>query len=320
MIRKLLRCSPKRLRIKIIFHFLGVCKYSWERVVTIRDFRMKLDIGTYMGRLLFAYRDLYERNELDYVAAHLKRGDICFDVGANQGIYSLLMGKVVGDSGHVFAFEPQLIQYKNLIQNLDLNNLENVTVVKAALGSCEGTATLYHDENDGGAALKRPGNPTGSFEQVFVTTLDAFCNSRNFERIDFIKVDVEGAELEFLKGAENCIRTCRPYILMEIGPEGLARFNAKPRDIFEFLARFGYKPFDLAPDISEISRAREIDTLTDVLFTTDVRCSATAPAARKHSAQSSASRPVVNLSGTSPASYTAAPADKNQDMNLPFDA
>jgi FkbM family methyltransferase len=264
-----------RLRAKTVFCLLNILKPASNVVVHIRGFAMKLDLGMYMGRLLFAYRQVYEQHELDYLADHLDKGDVCIDVGANQGIYTLLMAHTVGNNGRVIAFEPAEYQYKRLAENLALNNLKNVTPIKAALGSCAGTATLYHDKNDGGGALKVPGNPAGSCEQVTVTTLDEFCARQYIKHIDFIKVDVEGAELEFLKGAEQSILKSRPIILMEIGPDGLARFNAGPPDVMDFLARLSYGPYDLTDNMRKINPHEEFRRVTNVLFVPNVSADGT---------------------------------------------
>lgn len=270
------------MRAKMTLWFLDILKPKSNVVVHIRGFRMKLDLDTYMGRLLFAYRQVYEQHELDYLTSHLNKGDVCIDVGANQGIYTLLMAQVVGNNGHVIAFEPAEHQYKHLAENLALNNRQNVIPVKAALGSCVGTATLYHDKNDGGGALQVPGNPTGSCERVTVTTLDGYCDRQGIESIDFIKVDVEGAELEFLRGAQQSIFKSRPIILMEIGPDGLARFNAASHDVMDFLARLKYTPFDLTDNMREIGPREEFSSVKNVLFVPNVSLNGTPDVKRRY--------------------------------------
>jgi FkbM family methyltransferase len=239
-----------------------------EKRVMFRGAYLNAQLGSHMGRVIYAYGDLYEELEIQCALNLLNKGAVCFDIGANIGIYTLVLSNAVGFEGKVFAFEPTHHAYRELIRNLEANNARNVTPLRAAVGSInQDRTTIYHDRlNDGGAALKPPRNP-GESEPVTMVTLDTFCMEKGIARVDFIKVDIEGAELEFLKGAVCVLEKSRPVLLMEIGPEGLARFGASPNEIFAFLEKFGYRARDPGHKLQIIRRGDEITRIKNVLFT-----------------------------------------------------
>lgn len=129
---------------------------------------------------------------------HIREDDVVFDVGANNGIFSCLAGLVVGNKGRVYAFEP-LKKYADLIRkNVVLNNLRNVVVIEKALGENKGMARM-----DGISIVGEGGN-------IPVITLDAFVQENKIEKIDFLKMDVEGFERKVFLGGLNSLRNFKP--------------------------------------------------------------------------------------------------------------
>jgi FkbM family methyltransferase len=150
---------------------------------------------------------------------------VCLDVGANIGYWSKMLAEVL-HVGKVFAFEPDPATFKILQRNCELNT--NVEIIEAALGSQKGTLSLYLDPSDSG-------DSTGNYVQgrdkvdVELLTLDAFIVERGINRIDFLKVDIQGGEIDFFKGADLTIKTMRPLILVEIMSDtykGISQFVA----------------------------------------------------------------------------------------------
>jgi FkbM family methyltransferase len=164
----------------------------------------------FIGGALERYGEYVER-ELDLLLSHVVEGSVVVEVGANIGCDTVALARKVGSTGRVFAFEPQRIIYQMLCANLAINGIWNVLAERAALGSAPGLLRVPPVDyskpgNFGGVALQDQGA-----EPVQVLTLDAY----QLERCDLIKIDVEGMELEVLKGAAGTISRTRPAIYCE---------------------------------------------------------------------------------------------------------
>jgi FkbM family methyltransferase len=145
----------------------------------------------------------------------------CFDVGANIGLYSLGLSSLA-PRGRVFAFEPSPGSAEFLSANLRTNEAENVEVFAAALADHEGTIS-FHDVPffTAGSFTAEEGSWLGSdavgstLVEVPCTTLDAFVKEHAVERVDVVKIDVEGAELAVLEGGTATLAAHRPTVVME---------------------------------------------------------------------------------------------------------
>jgi FkbM family methyltransferase len=153
-------------------------------------------------------------------------GGIMLDIGANVGTHTLVYAR---NATHVFAFEPQTLVYHNLCANLLLNNVKNVTPVLCALGATAGYMQMKsfspHEDNcPAGASLGRGDS------LVPVRPLDAL----EIPKVDFIKIDVEGYELEVLQGATATLKRSHPTLYIEMhSPELIKR-------VPEFMQSLGY--------------------------------------------------------------------------------
>jgi len=178
-------------------------------------FRMRLKWQDHTEFVLGTY-------EPEFVRALRKRvraGDICIDVGGNLGYYCLLMASLVGSRGRVITFEPVAENIAVLRENIGLNQLKNVELVNCALGAQQGTMQLIRSEEGSVSATPsvRGYAVAGarSTVDVPVNTLDAFLEERKICPT-LVKIDVEGAELDVLRGAVNCLRDARPTVLVEV--------------------------------------------------------------------------------------------------------
>jgi FkbM family methyltransferase len=149
----------------------------------------------------------------------LAAGDNVIDAGANIGFFSILAANLVGDYGQVFSFEPVAEANAILKNNIKLNNCRNIEVIEKALGETEGEAQFYIDGDglfEGSSFVIKPQNNAGEGRRIMQTTVDEFVFGRNLDRVDFIKVDIEGAERYMLKGAEKTIKKFKPKIAIRI--------------------------------------------------------------------------------------------------------
>lgn len=158
---------------------------------------------------------------------------VCIDVGANIGLYSLALA-AVAPQGRIYAFEPSPGTFDYLCQNVEENGLANVESFKLALGdSSEGTVH-FHDipfftagsfSVDDGSFLTAEVLGSNFFEAA-ATTLDAFIAEHGIDRVDLIKIDVEGAELSVLDGAKDTLSTMQPKVVLEFNSFGFTLHQA----------------------------------------------------------------------------------------------
>lgn len=169
----------------------------------------------FVGRSFDLYGEFSE-GEVSLFRQYVKENDFVLDVGANIGAHTLALSHIVGRTGHVWAFEPQAIVYQQLVANLALNSITNVTAEHAGLARSDtlmAVPRLDHDRlnNYGGIRLEPlvEGQPS---EAVFVKRLDSYAN---FDVLHFAKIDVEGMEYDVLQGAAETIMRCKPVLYVE---------------------------------------------------------------------------------------------------------
>jgi FkbM family methyltransferase len=186
-------------------------------------------------------RGYFGRNkevELSVLKKIINKGDIVIDVGAHHGIYTYQLKRLVGKKGTIYGIEPQYELYQYL--NLAFKKSKNVILINAAAYNINSTQKLYtpiHNDSlaTGGASLKKQ-DVQNSVTSVNTITID----SLNLNRCNFIKIDVEGGELNVLEGSLSTIRKFHPILLIEID------FNLSGKDLTQTLSvlqSFKYKPY-----------------------------------------------------------------------------
>lgn len=156
--------------------------------------------------------DLEVRRWMD---RYIKPGMIVLDVGANFGFFSLIMSRLVGPAGRVFAFEPEPGFCERLRKHIEINSIENVTVKPFALWNVSAVLPLIKEGPPyfSSARVHSSTDVPDSAHSVMCKSLDDIWD---WERLDFIKIDVDGCELEVLCGASILIGKYRPIIVVEI--------------------------------------------------------------------------------------------------------
>jgi tRNA (mo5U34)-methyltransferase len=194
----------------------------------------------------------FEKTELRFVEKLLRPGMIVLDIGAHHGLYSLLASKVVGRKGRVIAIEPSPRERRRLARHLRVNRCSNVHIESCAIGSESGPAEFFvvNGACDWGNSLRAP-LVLGSTHQVRVEvrSIDDVLHRLGINRVDFLKIDIEGAELEALRGAARLLRgPARPAMLIEVQDLRTQPWGHRARDIVEHLSSLEYRWFALAPD------------------------------------------------------------------------
>lgn len=184
----------------------------------------------------------YEPDTVRVLLDLLKPGAVFLDIGAAFGQYSLLASGAVGHTGRVFAFEPEPVSYAWLCENIQRNDLRNVTPVQLALGNQKGSLELFlgSPDNLGTTSLRRQYNYTGRSVSVPVLPLDEYLRAAGVTHVDVVKMDVEGAEHLVLRGAGSLL-AMRPTIIIEFEETNQSRFDYSCRALAQSLHDFGYR-------------------------------------------------------------------------------
>ncbi len=181
----------------------------------------------------------YEPDVTDIISKIVVKGDVCLDIGANIGWYTTLMQKLVGENGKVYAFEPVPVSFSMLERNTKLNSLSaNISINNIALGETEEETEIYLFENlpDGHASLAKCGGEKYKTFKIQMVTLDSFIEKNEIGEINFIKADIEGAELTMLKGAKKIFEQSRPPMLeIEMALATTCKFGYLPNDLIEYI-------------------------------------------------------------------------------------
>lgn len=172
---------------------------------------------------------------MSFLQSHLSKDSVVFDVGANIGPISLALSKICS-SGRVYSFEPGDKLFDYLTHNTKSNQISNIEPVQLALTNYEGEISFSYTEKFGGGSFTSNQVREGSVETVECSTLDYFLSANQIERLDLIKIDVEGSELRVLEGSKETIRSLKPDLIVECNFHTLKRIgHATPDDLLEML-------------------------------------------------------------------------------------
>jgi FkbM family methyltransferase len=189
----------------------------------------------------------YETPIQEAIASSLSEGDVFYDVGANVGFFSLIAARAVGPAGCVYAFEPVPENAATIKRNVELNGLNVVDTLPFAVGAASREATLLLARHIGGAALASAGEPPDMRGAITVTVvgLDDIVAERRLRPPSIVKIDVEGGELDVLRGMPIILRERRPMLIYEIDDATPLGLEQKARDIADYLTSASYTTFPL---------------------------------------------------------------------------
>ena len=265
---ELLLHAPQRLRSLRNFPVLG----SWIHLVSHRVLPMdekvwaRIENGPAQGLWL----ELNPRTGQNYLRGdteqtvqkvlveHLRPGMVFYDLGANIGLFTLLAARLVGDSGKVFSFEPDPDNAARLRRNIQRNGFANVTIVEQGIWSNTAKLNFMKSGADSpdhgiGKFVATENGPGGTLTQC--VSLDDFTQVSSVPPPDALKCDVEGAEVEALRGGAQLLQSRHPWIICEMHSE------ANRRSATELLVSFGYAVAALDGDHVLAARAPAISSL-----------------------------------------------------------
>jgi len=210
---------------------------------------MELDLFDHVQAWIYFFGS-YESPLVDYFTGALSAGMVFADIGAQVGQFTLLASKLVGDKGHVHAFEPSPKTVRLLQRNMLLNGFTNITVHEMALADTACEAELYLPKGDSlgtniGSNSLRPRESWKETAAVSVAVQRLDDVFREQTRLDVIKIDVEGAELSVIRGARETILRFRPVIAFEAEESNTSAFGYTTCDLKKEIEALGYDLFRL---------------------------------------------------------------------------
>jgi FkbM family methyltransferase len=242
------------------FHVLGEERFEWLRA-SYMAIRIKA------GRIQVA--------ELALLPEVVRPGDVVIDVGANYGLFSFRLARLVGETGRVFAFEAVPATIKALRHVLKWTGVSStVEVVEAGASDADGDVVMAITRRADGIPERGTAwsSPAGAMSPEVLTRLQAELGGPTVRmtRLDsaiprdadvaFIKTDIEGADLFALRGARELITRSCPTLLMEVSSDSLSRHGLRREDLQDYLDRHGYFTYRYLPNHRlERARATEID-------------------------------------------------------------
>jgi FkbM family methyltransferase len=215
-----------------------------------------------LEKALFIY-GTYEEGTLNIMNNILKEGNFFIDIGANIGLMSLHAAKIISGSGRVLSFEPLPNTYDMLLKNIKLNNFGNIEAVNIAIGSTNGTVDIFDNIaiNRGASSLLKLTHIESS-HKIPIKRLDDYLEEHQCSsNIDCIKIDVEGWELEVLKGANATLSGPNAPICIVECSTLHPMYGGNSQDIYTFLRKINsYRIFRLARGKERPSRLLEIES------------------------------------------------------------
>ena len=202
--------------------------------------RLFVDLSTGMCETLFFLGE-YERAVTRTIHMVVESGDVCLDAGANFGWYTTLLHQLSGPSGAVYAFEPVPNVFAGLRKNVGLlQDASNVYINNLALGDAPGRVKMHVFAGlpNGHTSLSTMGRTDYAIVETEMVTLDSYLEKQRLRQIDFVKIDIEGAELMLLKGATKLFKQKVPPIFMiEMALGTTKGFGYLPNDLVVFLRK-----------------------------------------------------------------------------------
>lgn len=190
----------------------------------------------------------FETDELKYLSVNLPNNAVVLDIGANTGFFSLMLA-AMSNSNHVHSFDPIKINTNLLTVSKDINKLNNITINQTCVGDRDGVVEFSVASDSAYSSIIDSGRKAELEKAIYpICKLDTYIEKKNIEKIDFIKLDVEGAEKLVLLGANNIFKeiNLRPKLLMiELFDLNLKQFGTSIKEVINIMMLHKYNPYIL---------------------------------------------------------------------------
>jgi FkbM family methyltransferase len=201
---------------------------------------IELDLCDYIQRSV--YLNTFEPQESTWIKDYLQPGMTFVDVGANIGYYSLMAASLVGDRGRVFAFEPSPYVHGKLQATIDRNQIANIQAIQAGLSDTEGNLQLFIQTQPGNHTPSMVETPGCRSIEVPVYQLDKYLSTNQIDRVDLLKIDVEGFEPNAIEGGMDYIRNGKiGAILVELNDYWLNANGCSSHSLYMKITELGFQ-------------------------------------------------------------------------------
>jgi len=217
-------------------------KINWSNlIVDVNGYKLSLipnDAGISTELALFG---THEPLNTKMLASQLRKDMVCLDIGANIGYYTLLESKIVENNGKIIAIEPSPINFGQLQKNIEMEGATNIEVYNLAGGDKDGKIKflLKKQSNLSRIVSEDEIKPSDNIVEVPIRKLDSFLEERSLDKLDFLRMDVEGYELNIYDGIRNSIRKFSPSMQIEVHAQNLG--EKRTRELLEKLKEDGYE-------------------------------------------------------------------------------
>lgn len=232
---------------------------------------IKLSMDQYIDNHIYWFGE-FEPDVGNYLKLNIKIGAKCIDIGGHIGYFTLLMSQLCGSTGKVYTFEPEPCNFAALKYNLDLNNVNNVVPIEAALTNQETLIDFLLAKTDDkyGSAVHscfQTDHTSNNVIKVKSMTWDKFAKNSNITKIDFIKIDCEGGEILVLEGMCDLLKHSKATLIIEVSPPYLAMQGKSVQELKAFLESFGYQGYKLFKNgVVKKCRMDNIDHSANMVF------------------------------------------------------
>jgi len=259
---------------KRLFHLLWNPHSAGKFIVKqrlINEYQILVFVNEDVGCRVYCYGD-FEKDETALIGHLIREKDICMDIGANIGYYTLLMASKA-KKGKVHAFEPILRNYHLMCSSILMNGFENVVPNCCAIGNVDGSLDFSVADDSAYSSFVDTGwKSIVKRVKVPVKTLDTYCAEHFIDKVDIIKVDVEGAEKLVLEGAQNILRDTKrkPRIIMlELYEPIQQRYSSTIDGVLNVLKLFSYFPFIYTNGIITSFEKKHYNKFSNIFFVED---------------------------------------------------
>lgn len=217
--------------------------------------RLKSNSATINGHIMYldsedslrlSINRIYEELETALVKKLVKKEDVVIDLGANIGYYTLIFAKLVGKKGKVYAFEPESDNFDILKKNVNSNGYQNVVLIQKAVLNKEKKINMYVlKDNKGSHRIDKPSRGEFNIIQIIATSLDKYFEDSE-DKINFIKMDVEGSESKVINGMKKVLEKTKNLIIMtEFSPHAIKKSGMLPEEFIKILNENDFEVFHI---------------------------------------------------------------------------
>lgn len=230
--------SPESFFVKLIPNNYQYLPHTY-RIINRNGINYKVDLYDYMG--WWIYFGLKDESRPKLYNLLTNKTNTIIDIGTNIGETIMNFAKLAHKNGNVHGFEPDALNYERCVENLKLNNFTNITLNKLGLGAQAGQFFIKVDtpSNRGGNKISSEyiGNNT---QVVNIITLDQYAAGKKLKNVDLIKIDVEGYELNVLKGSATLLKEFTPTLFIELDDNNLREQGDSAKALISYLSQFNY--------------------------------------------------------------------------------